>query len=111
MYAGEVSVEHHHVVAGDGQVRERVGAVQGHVDRDALAAQPGPDRAGQNLEVLDDQHSHVLVILLASGISESCGEQDDGRPLVSARCRAMTSGRDLTSASIVSRVQSETTMR
>ena len=59
VHAGQVPVEHHDVVAGRRQVLERVGAVEDHVDRHALAAQPGPDRAGQDLEVLDDQHSHA----------------------------------------------------
>ena len=59
VHAGQVPVEHHHVVPGDRQVLERVVAVEDHVDRHALAAQPGADRPGQDLEVFDDQHSHA----------------------------------------------------
>ena len=59
VHAGQVAVEDHHVVAGDGQPLQRVVAVEDHVDGHALAAQPGADGAGQDLEVLDDQHPHA----------------------------------------------------
>ena len=64
--AGQVPVEHDDVVAGDGEVLERVGAVQDDVDGHALAAQPGPDRPGQDLEVLDDKHPHEVLRAMAS---------------------------------------------
>jgi hypothetical protein len=48
-------------------VLQRVVAVQDHVDRHALAAQPGPDRAGQDLEVLNHQHSHERLLTLLDG--------------------------------------------
>jgi hypothetical protein len=37
---------------------QRVVPVEDYIDRHTFAAKPGPDRAGQNLEILDDQHSH-----------------------------------------------------
>jgi hypothetical protein len=57
---GQVPVQRHDVVAGGGQVIERVVPVKDHVDGHALPAQPGPDRGGQHLEVFDDQHPHGL---------------------------------------------------
>jgi hypothetical protein len=33
----------------------------------ALAAQSGPDRAGQDFEVFNDQHSHDLLVALLDG--------------------------------------------
>jgi hypothetical protein len=56
--AGQVPVEDHHVVPGDCQMLQGGVAVADHVDRHPLAAQPGPDRAGQDLEVLHHQHAH-----------------------------------------------------
>jgi hypothetical protein len=40
------------------QALDRAVAVEDHVDRHPLAAQPGSDRAGQNLEVLNHQDAH-----------------------------------------------------
>ena len=59
-YAGQVPVQHHHVVAGDRQVVQGRGAVQGHVDGHPLPAQPGRDRRGQDLVVLGHQNPHRL---------------------------------------------------
>jgi hypothetical protein len=56
--AGQVPVQHHHVVPGDGDALERVVPVERDVDRHALPAQPGPDRGGQDLEILDNKHPH-----------------------------------------------------
>ena len=39
---------------------ERVDPVEDNVDRHALAAKPGPDRPGHDLEILDDEHSHDI---------------------------------------------------
>ena len=58
VYSGQVAVQHHDVVPGERQMVERVVAVEDHVDRHALPAEPGPDGAGQDLEVFNDQHSH-----------------------------------------------------
>ena len=77
VHAGQVPVKHDHVVPGDGQVLERVVAVQGDVDRHPLPAQPGPDRPGEHLEILRDQHSHA---------------SKDARPAVSARCQPTAPG-------------------
>ena len=54
--AGQIPVQDDHVVAGDREAHEGVGAVEYDIHRHALAAQPGSDRAGQDLEVLDHQH-------------------------------------------------------
>jgi hypothetical protein len=59
VYARQVTVEHHHVVPGHRGVLECVMAVQRDVDRHALATQPGPERARQNLVVFDDKDSHA----------------------------------------------------
>jgi hypothetical protein len=56
---GEVTVEHDHVVAGEGGVVEGVSAVEDHVDRHALAAQHGGDSHRQLGVVLDHQDSHL----------------------------------------------------
>ena len=47
VHAGQVTVEHEHVVVGEREVGERVVAVERYVDGHALAAQPGGDRVGQ----------------------------------------------------------------
>jgi hypothetical protein len=46
--AGQIPVEDHHVIPGQRQALDRAVAVEDHVDRHPLAAQPGSDRAGQN---------------------------------------------------------------
>jgi hypothetical protein len=58
--AGQVPVQHHHVIAVDRCVIEGCVAVQGHVDGHALAAQPGGHRPGQELVILGYQHSHRM---------------------------------------------------
>ena len=80
VHAGQVPVEHDHVVTGDREMLERVVAVQHDVDRHALAAQPGADGPGQHLEVLDDQHPHEA--------PERCA----GRVRVTARCQPHGTG-------------------
>ena len=52
VYARQVPVQHDDVVAGDGKMFERVGPVEGDVDRQTLSAQSGPDRRGQDLDDL-----------------------------------------------------------
>ena len=56
-----------------GEVAEGVGPVEDDVDGHALAAQPGPDRAGQDLEILDDQHSHGGPAVIVSAVTVSAG--------------------------------------
>ena len=58
VYAGQVAVEHEHVVVGEREVRERVVAVERDVDGHALAAQARSDRLGQLDVILDQQYSH-----------------------------------------------------
>src|SRR6202167_4499789 len=53
-------------------------AVEDHVDGHALAAQAGPDRPGQHLVILHDEHSHA---------------SNDARRTVSMRCQQATPGR------------------
>ena len=57
--SGQVPVQHHDVVAGDGQMAERIAAVQDDVHGHALPAQPRSDRPGQNPVIFHDQHSHA----------------------------------------------------
>src|SRR6266540_2120364 len=90
--SGQVPVQHHDVVAGDGQIVEGVVAVEDHVDGHALAAQSGPDGAGQDLEVFNDQHSHDLLVTLLDGpgpcpAGAGCYRSNDARPRVAARCQ------------------------
>ena len=56
--ARQVTVEHDDVIVVDGRVRERVGTVEGEVDRHALVPQPVGDRGGQALVIFDDEHAH-----------------------------------------------------
>ena len=64
MGSGQIPVQYHHVVPGDGQVLERRGPVQDDVDRHALTTQPGGDRRGQVFDVFSDEHSHDLSAIL-----------------------------------------------
>jgi hypothetical protein len=57
-HAGQVPVQHHHVIERAGGVLQRVGAVEDHVDSHARPAQPGRDDRGQLRLVLDHQHPH-----------------------------------------------------
>ena len=59
-HAGQVPVQHHHVIAGDRQAFQGRGAIQGDVDGHPLPAQPGRHRAGQHLVVLGHQNPHRL---------------------------------------------------
>src|SRR5260370_27609630 len=52
----QVPVQHHDVVAGQGEVAERLVPVVGDVDRHALTAQPGHERASHRLEILNHHH-------------------------------------------------------
>ena len=63
MHAGQVPVQHHHVIAADRQALQGCGAVQGHVDSHSLSAQPGRQRRGQDLVVLGYQNPHRLPAL------------------------------------------------
>ena len=56
---GQVAVEHHDVVAVDGDPIEGGAAVVGDVDGHRLPAQATGDGVGQYLLVLDHQHSHL----------------------------------------------------
>jgi hypothetical protein len=58
----QVAVEDHDVVGGDGQPVERVGPVEGDVDRHPLPPEPHTDGAGEHRVVLDDEHSHPTMI-------------------------------------------------
>jgi hypothetical protein len=67
----QVAVEHHHVIAGHGQVIQGGVAVEDHVDRHALTAQTNPNSTSQNLEILDHQHPHKPHHATAQ-VSERC---------------------------------------
>jgi hypothetical protein len=69
--SGQVPVQHHDVIAGDGQMVERAVPVEDHVDRHALPAQSGPDRRGQDLEIFNDQHSHDLLVILLDSLGSA----------------------------------------
>ena len=58
VHAGQVAVEHQHVVVGERQVRERVVSVEGDVHGHALPAQAGGDRFRQLDVILDQQYPH-----------------------------------------------------
>ena len=57
--SGQVPVQYHDVVAGDGQMAERIAAVKDDVHGHALPAQPRSDRPGQNPVIFHNQHSHA----------------------------------------------------
>ena len=63
MHAGEVAVEHQHVVPGDARLLVPVVAVVGDIDRHALGAQSPRDRVGQRPLVLHHQDPHVTLPL------------------------------------------------
>ena len=56
--AGQVAVEHDHVVVDDPGAPERLLAVRGDVGGDPVAAQDPGDRLGQLGVILDHQDSH-----------------------------------------------------
>jgi len=58
VHAGDIAVQHHDVIGGDGEVREGVVAVEDYVDGHAGLAQPGCQRHGQLGVVFDHQHPH-----------------------------------------------------
>src|ERR1019366_5136319 len=89
-HAGQVSVQDHHVVAGDRQMTQRVVTVEDNIDRHTFAAKPGPDRAGQYLEILDDQHSHdgsSFRFLWGATSSSVMGRHDIGPTMTLPRCK------------------------
>jgi hypothetical protein len=57
--------------------------IENDVYRHALTAKAGPDRAGQDLEILDDQHSHDVSpfhFLRLGARSSSAVSRDDIGP-------------------------------
>ena len=56
--AGEVAVEHDHVVVGEGDLAQRLVAVERDVGGDRLAPEARLQRLGQEALVLDDQDPH-----------------------------------------------------
>ena len=58
VHAGQVAVEHHHVVARHHRHLVPGRAVVGDVDGQALPAQPARDRVGEAALVLDHQYPH-----------------------------------------------------
>ncbi len=83
--AGQVPVQHDHVIPVDGGLGERVAAVEGHVDGHALTAQYGRYRQRQLGVVLDHQHPHRSSS--AAGVVCSPGLPRE-RALVSLACLA-----------------------
>ena len=55
---GQVAVEHDDVVWVHGGLLQRLGAVEGDVDGEAVAPQPACDRVREVALVLDQQHAH-----------------------------------------------------
>ena len=70
MGAGQVPVEHDHVIPGHREGLKRVIPVKGHVDRHALPPQPGRYGFRQNVEILGDQHSHGSNDAIRGGVSQ-----------------------------------------
>ncbi|GAA3288872.1 hypothetical protein GCM10020218_056030 [Dactylosporangium vinaceum] len=60
--AGQVAVEDDHVVPVHGQPLEGLDAVENKVDGQALTAQAVGDGLGQDLEILNDEHSHASTL-------------------------------------------------
>ena len=58
VYAGQVPVEHDHVVVGERDPPERLTAVERDVDSHPFAAQHGRHGFGQAWMILDHQHPH-----------------------------------------------------
>jgi hypothetical protein len=58
MHDGQVTVEHHDVVAGEGGPIQGVTTVEGHVGGDALTPEACGDQFGQLGLVFDNQHTH-----------------------------------------------------
>src|SRR5262249_32263655 len=64
----DVAIEDGDVVAVDAQQLQRGVAVAGDVGRDRLQAQPVANGLGHVRLVLDDQHTHPLLLCLAPGL-------------------------------------------
>ena len=78
VHAGQVPVQHHHVIAVDRHMFQGRGAVQGHVDGHSLPAQPGRYRPRQHLVVLGDQNPQP-------GLGRRAGQRQIGPlPTISA---------------------------
>ena len=60
VYAGQVPVQHDHVVAGHGDVVKRFLPIASEVHGHPLVPQPGRHRLGESLVIFHDQHSHAL---------------------------------------------------
>jgi hypothetical protein len=75
---------------------EGVVPVEDDVDRHTLAAKAGPDRAGKDLEILDDQNSHELSPLrrlrIVAKSSSRAGRDDIGPTMTEPRCHHGVSG-------------------
>jgi hypothetical protein len=62
VHRGQVTVQHDHVVVGVDRAIQRRAAVIDDIDGQARVAQPLADAVGQRNVVLDDQHSHPLIV-------------------------------------------------
>jgi hypothetical protein len=61
VHAGQVAVEHHHVVPGDQRQFVPDRTVVGDVDGHALAPQAARDRVGEVVLVFDHEYPHRTV--------------------------------------------------
>jgi len=86
VHAGQVAVQHHHVIAVDRQALQGRIAVQGYVDGHPLPAQPGRHRPGQHLVVLGHQNPHRLP-------AASCAQRCVSRPPASQDRRSQVTAR------------------
>ena len=70
---------------------ECIVTVEDDINRHALSAKPGPDRSGQDLEILDNEHSHDLCPFgfarVVATFSLSMGRDDIGPTMTGPRCQ------------------------
>ena len=85
--AGQVAVEHDHVVVVDERARQAGLAVERDIDRHPRVTQPGRDRLGQLLIVFDHKHAHrcsfaetVAAARFQHGFSESVRARSETFP-------------------------------
>ena len=64
MEAGQVAVEHDHVVVVDERARQASLAVERDIDRHPRVTQAGRDRFGQLLVVLDHKYPHLWLLVV-----------------------------------------------